>query len=56
MDIFQRKEKSCIDFTRFLGYNKFCCRDVAQLGLERTVRDREVAGSNPVIPTIVFER
>ena len=29
-------------------------RDVAQPGLERCVRDAEVAGSNPVIPTNFF--
>ena len=29
-------------------------RGVAQLGLERLVRDQEVAGSNPVAPTANF--
>jgi hypothetical protein len=27
-------------------------RDVAQLGVERLLREQEAAGSNPVIPTI----
>jgi hypothetical protein len=31
-----------------------CYRNVAQPGLERRVWDAEVAGSNPVIPTIFY--
>ncbi len=40
------RKRSKIDFS--------IIRDVAQFGLERTVRDREAAGSNPVIPTTYF--
>jgi hypothetical protein len=29
-------------------------RDVAQLGVERLLREQEAAGSNPVIPTIYY--
>ena len=34
-----------------VGIDFWLCRGVAQLGLERLVRDQEVAGSNPVTPT-----
>jgi hypothetical protein len=32
----------------------YALRGVAQLGLERCVRDAEVAGSNPVTPIVFY--
>ena len=37
---------------RSLCYSALHARGVAQFGLERLVRDQEVAGSNPVSPTM----
>ena|GEM_PF-227578 len=38
------------------GLGKFDDRGVAQFGLERCVRDAEVAGSSPVAPTNILAR
>ena len=37
-----------------IGYNTAVCRGVAQFGLARTVRVREVRGSNPRAPTRII--